>query len=167
MKTALRVLNELVAEKVIKDYAIGGAMGAMFYMEAVTTMDLDVFVVFNDDLNLLPLQPIYDALKAKGYQPDEHEHECVNVAGTPVQFLPAFSPLLIEALEHARPFDYEGTPAKVLEAEYLAAICVQTGRMKDRLRVQMFLSSEGFDKKKFEDLLDKFGMSKEKAQWLQ
>ena len=62
MKTALRVLNDLVAEKVIKDYAIGGAMGAMFYMEAVTTMDLDVFVVFNDDLNLLPLQPIYDAL---------------------------------------------------------------------------------------------------------
>ena len=34
MKTALRVLNDLVAEKVIKDYAIGGAMGAMFYMEA-------------------------------------------------------------------------------------------------------------------------------------
>ena len=33
MKTALRVLNELIAEKVIKDYAIGGAMGAMFYME--------------------------------------------------------------------------------------------------------------------------------------
>lgn len=66
MKTALRVLNDLVAEKVIRDYAIGGAMGAMFYMEAVTTMDLDVFVVFNDDLNLLPLQPIYDALKAKG-----------------------------------------------------------------------------------------------------
>ena len=25
MKTALRVLNDLVAEKVIKDYAIGGA----------------------------------------------------------------------------------------------------------------------------------------------
>ena len=33
MKTALRVLNDLVAEKVIKDYAIGGAMGAMFYTE--------------------------------------------------------------------------------------------------------------------------------------
>ena len=89
------------------------------------------------------------------------------MAGTPVQFLPAFSPLLVEALEHARPFGYEGIPAKVLEAEYLAAICVQTGRMKDRLRVQMFLAADGFDRKKFEDLLDRFGMSKEKAQWLQ
>ena len=47
------------------------------------------------------------------------------------------------------------------------AICVQTGRMKDRLRVQLFLSSDGFDKTKFVGLLDKFGMSKEKAQWLQ
>ena len=56
---------------------------------------------------------------------------------------------------------------KVLQAEYLAAICVQTGRMKDRLRVQMFLSSEGFDRTKFEAILDKFGMAKEKAQWLQ
>ena len=167
MKTALRVLNDLVSENVIKDYAIGGAMGAMFYMEAITTIDLDVFVLFNDDLNLLPLQPIYDALKAKGYSPDEHERECVNVAGTPVQFLPAYSPLLAEALSCAKPFDYEGIPAKVLQAEYLAAICVQTGRMKDRLRVQMFLSSEGFDRTKFEAILDKFGMTKEKAQWLQ
>ena len=167
MKTALKVLNDLVTENVIKDYAIGGAMGAMFYMEAITTIDLDVFVLFNDDLNLLPLQPIYDALKAKGYSPDEHERECVNIAGTPVQFLPACSPLLAEALSLAKPFDYEGIPAKVLEAEYLAAICVQTGRMKDRLRVQMFLTSEGFDRTKFEAILDKFGMAKEKSQWLQ
>ena len=167
MKTALKVLNDLVSEKVIKDYAIGGAMGAMFYMEAITTIDLDVFVLFNDDHNLLPLQPIYDALKARGYAPDEHERECVNISGTPVQFLPAYSPLLAEALSNAKPFDYEGIPAKVLQAEYLAAICVQTGRMKDRLRVQMFLSSEGFDKAKFEVILDKFGMAKEKSQWLQ
>lgn len=168
MKTALKVLNDLVSEKVIKDYAIGGAMGAMFYMEAVTTIDLDVFVLFNDDFNFLPLQPIiYDALKAKGYLPDENERECVNISGTPVQFLPAYSPLLVEALLNAKPFDYEGIPAKVLGAEYLAAICVQTGRMKDRLRVQMFLSSEGFDRAKFEVILDKFGMTEEKAQWLQ
>ena len=167
MKTALRVLNDLVTEKVIKDYAIGGAMGAMFYMEAVTTVDLDVFVLFNDDFNLLPLQPIYDALKAKGYLPDEHERECVNISGTPVQFLPAYSPLLAEALSRAKPFDYEGIPAKVIEAEYLAAICVQTGRLKDRLRVQMFLSSQGFDRMKFEAILDRFGMKEEKSQWLQ
>ena len=33
MKKTLEVLNRLVAEGVVNDYAIGGAMGAMFYME--------------------------------------------------------------------------------------------------------------------------------------
>lgn len=56
---------------------------------------------------------------------------------------------------------------KMIERDDLVAICVQTGRMKDRLRVHMFLSSDGFDREKFESLLDKFGMAKEKTQWLQ
>ena len=57
MKEAFKVLAELVAEGVIKDYAIGGAMGATFYLEPVVTMDLDVFVLFNDNDSLLPLKP--------------------------------------------------------------------------------------------------------------
>jgi len=63
MKEALRILTELVTEGVIEDYAIGGAMGATFYLEPVVTMDLDVFVLFKDNTSLLPLQPIYDALR--------------------------------------------------------------------------------------------------------
>ena len=42
MKKTLEVLNKLVAERVIRDYAIGGAMGALWYMEAITTTDLDI-----------------------------------------------------------------------------------------------------------------------------
>ena len=67
------MLAELVAEGVIEDYAIGGAMGATFYLEPVVTMDLGVFVLFKDNTSLLPftekvkcvielqrrLQPIY------------------------------------------------------------------------------------------------------------
>ena len=41
MKEALNVLAELVAGGVIEDYAIGGAMGATFYLEPVVTMDLE------------------------------------------------------------------------------------------------------------------------------
>jgi hypothetical protein len=33
MEATLRVLNELEAEGVISRYAIGGAVGAIFYME--------------------------------------------------------------------------------------------------------------------------------------
>ena len=45
MKKALEVLNDLERDGVIGRYAIGGAMGATFYVEPFTTFDLDVFVV--------------------------------------------------------------------------------------------------------------------------
>ena len=44
MKKTLEVLNRLRSHGTISDYAIGGSMGALFYTEAVTTMDLDVFL---------------------------------------------------------------------------------------------------------------------------
>lgn len=159
MKEALKVLSELVTDGVIEAYAIGGAMGATFYLEPVVTMDLVVFVLFKDDTSLLPLQPIYDALRKRGYQSDERMPECIDIGGTPVQFLPAYNKLLEEALEHAVSFDYDGVGARVLPAEYLAAIAVQTGRVKDKLRIQSFLASDKFDKKAFADICMAHGLS--------
>ena len=63
-----------------------------------------------------------------------------------------------EALSHAVSFDYDGVPARVLPAEYLAAISVQTGRAKDKLRVQSFLASERFDEKRFAEICAKHGL---------
>ena len=165
MKKTLEVLNRLVSEKVIDDYAIGGAMGAMFYVEAVTTMDLDIFVLFPDDSDLVPLSPVYGKLKEWGYLPDEHEKECINIEGTPVQFLPAYDALLQEALVQARSFDYEGVETKVMLAEYLAAICVKTGRLKDKLRVQMLQLSKGFSESQFLGLLSNFNLKERFDKW--
>ena len=159
MKQALKVLNELVAEGVINDYAIGGAMGATFYLEPVMTMDLDVFVLFKDDTSLLPLQPIYDNLKKKGYLPDVRMPECIDIEGTPVQFLPAYNSLLVEALAHAKAFDYDGVAAKVLPSEYLAAISHQTGRPKDKIRVQAFLDSGKCDQSVLQGICKRHGLS--------
>ena len=159
MKKTLEVLNRLRSNRIISDYAIGGAMGALFYTEAVTTMDLDVFVLFKDNTSLVPLQPIYDALKKRGYLPDERMPECIDIGGTPVQFLPVYNQLLEEALSYAVSFDYDGVPARVLPAEYLAAISVQTGRVKDKLRVQSFLASERFDRKRFAEICAGHGLS--------
>ena len=165
MKKTLDVLNKLLREKVINDYAIGGAMGAMFYAEAVTTMDLDIFVLFPDENSFTPLAPVYEKLKEWGYFPDAHERECVNIEGTPVQFLPAYDDLLQEALVFARVFNYEGVSTKVMLAEYLALICVKTGRLKDKLRVQMLIASDGFSTKKFMELLTKFKLMERFESW--
>lgn len=165
MKRTLQILNKLVTEHVIRDYAVGGAMGAMWYMEAITTMDLDVFVLFADEDSLNPLAPIYKRLGELGYVQDPQQKECVNIEGVPVQFLPVYNELLLDAMKNAHGFDYEGVPTKVLSAEHLAAICVQTGRMKDKLRVEMFLRSEKFDKQIFFSILEASKLRERFLQW--
>ncbi len=45
MKRTIEVLNELERDAVFSRYAIGGAMGAVFYTEPFLTFDLDVFIV--------------------------------------------------------------------------------------------------------------------------
>jgi len=135
MEKTLQVLNELVRTGVLSRYAIGGAMGATFYVEPVLTFDLDVFVVLpRASGGLLTLEPLYEALRTRGYR---EEDECVNIEGVPVQFLPAYNALLEEALAEAQETRYEATPTRVLRPEHLLAIALQTGREKDREWVRL------------------------------
>ena len=120
MERTLQILNELEREGVLGRYAIGGAMGATFYVEPLLTFDLDVFVVLPQTGDgLLTLAPLYEALRQRGYAEEE---DCVDIEGVPVQFLPAYNALLEEALAEAREILYEQTPTRVLSAEHLAAL---------------------------------------------
>ena len=67
------------------------------------------------------------------------------IEGVPVQFLPAYNALLEEALAQARETAYDKTPTRVLRAEHLAAICLQTGRDKDRERVRILRAQAKLD----------------------
>ena len=61
MEKTLQVLNDLERAGVVSRYAIGGAMGATFYVEPVLTFDLDVFVVLPQTAGgLLTLTPLYE-----------------------------------------------------------------------------------------------------------
>jgi hypothetical protein len=97
---AIAQINQMQADGVIERYAIGGAVGATFYLEPVATLDMDVFVAFQPKAGslLASPQPIFDYLKARG---GTREGEYIVVAGWPVQFLPAANPLAAEALEQA------------------------------------------------------------------
>ena len=143
MQGTLRVLNELERTGVLGRYAIGGAMGATFYVEPLLTFDLDVFVVLPRTRGgLLSLASLYEALRAQGYA---EEGECIVVEGVPVQFLPAYNALLQEALDHASETPYEEVRTRVLRAEHLVAICLQTGRDKDRERVRILRAQATLD----------------------
>jgi len=151
MEATLQILNELEADGVISRYAIGGAIGAIFYMEPFLTYDLDVFVLLPKTPGGLPtLSPIYEALKQRGF---DAEGECVLIKGMPVQFLPAYNSLLEEALVEAREESYADTTTRVLRPEHLAAIMVQTGRDKDRQRFATFMEEAPLDAAYFQEVL--------------
>ena len=145
------MLNELEKEGVFLRYAIGGAMAAIFYTEPFLTFDLDVFVVLPQTFGgLLTLGPLYDALRARGYR---EEQECVLIEGVPVQFLPAYNALVEEALNEAQEIMYEDVPASVLRSEHLVAICLQTGRNKDRERVRILREQAKLDQNFLAEML--------------
>lgn len=45
MKQVFRLLNEMLRDGAIPNYAIGGAIGAVFYVEPFATQDVGVFVL--------------------------------------------------------------------------------------------------------------------------
>ena len=157
MEKTLRVLNDLERAGVVSRYAIGGAMAATFYVEPVLTFDLDVFIVLPGTSGaLLTLSPLYEALRAQGYR---EEKECVNIEGVPVQFLPAYNALVEEALAEAREVMYEATPTRVLRAEHLLAIALQTDRAKDRERVRLLREQASLDSAYLGTLLARHGLA--------
>ena len=164
MEKTLQVLNALEQDGVLSRYAIGGAMGATFYVEPVLTFDLDIFVLLPETAHgLLTLEPLYEALRGRGYT---DERECVNIEGIPVQFLPAYNDLLVEALAQARKTMYEETPTRVLRAEHLAAIALQTGRDKDRQRVQMLREQASLDDNYLMDVLARYNLEAKWKTWI-
>lgn len=137
MQAALRALNQLVANHTIERYAIGGAIAASFYIEAVQTEDIDAFIFLAPTAGgLLSLTPIYDALVKEG---GVIEREYVRFGDWPVQILPDVNDLVREAIMSAVETNYAGIPTRVFTAEHLCAIALQTGRTKDTLRVTMFI----------------------------
>jgi hypothetical protein len=133
MKRALEVLLILREEGVLAKFAIGGAVAASFYAEAVATEDLDVFALLKPaESGLLALSSLYDRLIALG---GEVRNEHVVIGGWPVQVLPAYTPLVELAVSDARDQNYAGLTVPVISADFLCAIALQTGRGKDYQRV--------------------------------
>ena len=148
----ISVINQMQADGVVDRYAIGGAVGATFYLEPVATLDVDIFVAFRAQPGQMVVspRPIFDYLTARG---GVIEGEYIVLHGWPVQFLPPTGPLAEEALAEAVTVDVEGTAARVFTPEHLAAIALQTGRAKDKARLLQFVEADTLDPKRFQSIL--------------
>jgi hypothetical protein len=49
IREVIQIINQMQADGVIEGYAVGGAVGATFYLEPVATLDVDIFVTFKPE----------------------------------------------------------------------------------------------------------------------
>ena len=151
------VLNQMESAGVIGRYAIGGAVGAIFWLEPFQTKDLDVFVALptTPGGSLLTLGPIYEYLLSRGHR---LEGQFIVMEGWSVEFMPPATPLVEEALAAAILCDVSGTMTRVFTAEHLAAICLQVGRPRDHDRIERFIEAGVLDSARFEAILRRHGL---------
>lgn len=150
----LRAANELVSAGLIKDYALGGALAAIYYTEPFTTYAADIIFVASDKTLSVGIPATYSHLQSKGWRV-ERKH--LFIKDFPVQFLAA-SGLTEEAVQEATPIQYEGVPAKVFRPEYIIAIATSVGRPKDLARIEQLLEQAEIDKPILDDILRRYNL---------
>jgi hypothetical protein len=158
MRETIKIINQMVKDGVIEGYAIGGAIAAIYYLEPFDTADLDIFVQVNaTGSDLMILAPIYQYLTEQGYEP---KGEFIYIEGIPAQFLPVFNPLTEEAVEKAQTIKYARVATRIMRAEHLVAIMLNTGRPKDYLRISMFLEQGAVKIRSLNAVLKRHGLMK-------
>jgi hypothetical protein len=86
------------------------------------------------------------------------EKEYVIIGKWPVQILPAYTPLVEAAVANAPPRDFEDLKVRVVDANYLCAIALQTGRSKDYQRVHTLIESGHVDGVQFNTLVQNYNL---------
>jgi hypothetical protein len=162
VKETLETINQMQADGLIGKYAIGGAVGATFYLAPAATVDLDIFVILPTTEGLLvSLSPIYEYLKSRG---GKEQDEYMVVGDWPVQFLPPHSELEAEAIRDATCTNIEGVLTWVMTAEHLVAIALKTGRAKDHNRILQFVEQGAVNAGKLKEIIKRHDLS---AKWKQ
>ena len=164
LKRTFQVINEMVADGVIRKYAVTGAIATLNYLEPTETEDLDILVSidhFSTESGLATLGPIPSYLQERGYS--DWRMEGVVIEGWPVQFIPVADALDAEGLDEAvevelEPTDGEGResrPIKIrtLRAEHLVAIALRTFRPKDRDRIIRFVEEKAVELERLRNVL--------------
>ena len=161
MKETFAVLNQMVADGAIENYALAGAVGAMFYVEPFSTQDIDVLVVLPEPEGTLVAElPGWKYLSSHGYS--EIRGEGIVIESWPVQFLPVTNALEREAYLNAQDQNLDSVTVRVVQPEHLVAMMLKLGRLKDFARIQMFLSQDSINAEVLDDILLRHGLS---AKW--
>src|SRR5262245_34505262 len=159
LKDVFAVLEQMREHGIVSNYAVGGATAVLFYAEPTRTYDVDVFVTLSSTGHTLAtLAAVYAWAERQGF-PSEGEHLMIH--GVPVQVLPAYNPLVEDAVAEARVHDYEGVAVRVVGPEYLIALALQAGGARRRERAWQLLQFGGADRARLRDILRRHAITAE------
>jgi hypothetical protein len=158
MEKVIELLNRMQADGVLQNFAIGGGIAAIYYLEPYLTDDIDVFIspVSVGESGLISFAKIYSYLGKLGYGT---EREYIRVEDWLVQFLPASHSVQKEAVMEGRTVVFGQTNTVIFSAEYLAAELLRSGRRKDLSRVESLVESEQMDMEIFLDIVRRHGLT--------
>ncbi len=146
---AVAALNGLKRRRIIRDYAIIGAVAATAYMEPISTEDIDVVILADSDEEYLRAYGVI-AEPAEG---QEGMHQIPG--GVPIQLFPStVMPLYRDTVEQAKKVRIGNLRAKVATAEHLILLYLTANRQRDRLRVSYLI--EDADESILQALLERF-----------
>ncbi len=157
IKKALRLANEMERKGIIGKYAIGGAIGTIYWTEAYATKDLDLFLRLPVSSGGLLLMPFMNYLAEKGY-PFTAQH--VKVGTLMVDFIGVYNPLTEDALDNAVEVAVYDISTRVFRPEYLMAIALQTGRVQDLRKVIKLYEESDFNEEYFEEIIKQHNLSR-------
>jgi hypothetical protein len=148
--------NRLKADGLIKDYALGGGLGALYYIEPFLTYDAYIFYEPASRGLEAGIPAIFEHLKKLGHS---RVNERIAIEGLPTQFL-AVHGLTADALKEAIPIVLDGVPGKVFQPEYLTAIAMQVNRSKDSAKAEMLTQQADLDETKLQQILQRHGIKR-------
>lgn len=147
---AIRRLNRWKQRRLIRDYAIIGAVAATAYMEPVFTEDIDVVVLVDSDAEYR------QTFRLLADEAESVEGMHLIVDGVPLQLFPStIMPLYRDAVENGRKAQIGTIRAKVATAEHLALLYLLAHRPRDRMRVGYLLEG-AIDAARLNSLLRRF-----------
>jgi hypothetical protein len=152
MEYVFDILENLVAENVVVNYALGGATAAGLHGEPLATRDIDVFVYLPTPTHgLISLSALFSNLATRGFK--SFEGETLLIHDYPVQFLAANPGLEEQAITEAITLSWDNHRVRVITPEFLAAIALSVGRPKDRARLLFLIDLPQFDRFTFEKII--------------
>lgn len=148
------ILEDMIKNNVIEDYALGGATALLNYSTPHLTEDIDIFIDVKQSGLLVNLSKIYSFLVDK--YDAKIKSEYLIIQGNPIQFLLPGDSLTQEAFENYSVVSIQGRKLHIFSLEYLIAIMLNLNKAKYRERLRIVKEENKFDEKVLFKILQKY-----------